>query len=37
MILGRYATLWADSGSLKPLPVVSAALQQILTAEKEAR
>jgi hypothetical protein len=37
MILERYAAQWAGAGNLSPLPVVSAALQIVLTAEKEAR
>ena len=37
MILERYCAQWVSAGNLSPLPVVSAALQTILTAEKEAR
>ncbi len=37
MILQRYCALWTRPGNLSPLPVVSAALETVLTAEKEAR
>ena len=37
MILERYCATWVSNGNLSPLPVVSAALQTILNAEKEAR
>jgi hypothetical protein len=37
MILQRYCAQWTSAGNLSPLPLVSAALQTVLTAEKEAR
>jgi molybdopterin-guanine dinucleotide biosynthesis protein A len=37
MILGRYARLWASPGNLSPLPVVSVALQSMLSAESAER
>ena len=37
MILERYCAQWTSADNLSPLPAVSAALQTILTAEKEAR
>ncbi len=37
LILERYCATWASTGNLSPLPVVSAALQTVLSAEKEAR
>jgi hypothetical protein len=37
LILERYCAQWASSGNFSPLPEVSAALQTVLIAEKEAR
>ena len=37
MILDRYCAQWVSVGNLSPFPVVSNALQTILTAEKESR
>ena len=37
MILERYCALWVSADNLSPLPVVSAALQAVLTADREAR
>ena len=37
LILERYCAQWASPGNFSPLPEVSAALQTVLTAEKEAR
>jgi hypothetical protein len=37
MILERYCALWTSTDNLRPLPVVSAALQTVLTATREAR
>jgi hypothetical protein len=37
MILERYCALWTNADNLRPLPVVSAALQTVLTAIREAR
>jgi hypothetical protein len=37
MILERYCAQWTSADNLRPLPVVSAALKTIVTAEKEAR
>ena len=37
MILDRYCALWASTDSLRPLPMVSAALQTVLTTDREAR
>jgi hypothetical protein len=35
MILNRYAAKWSSADNLRPLPVVSAALQAVLAAERE--
>jgi hypothetical protein len=37
LILERYCAQWVSAGNFSPLPEVSAALQTVLTAEKEAR
>ena len=37
MILERYCAQWTSADNLRPLPVVSAALQSVLTATREAR
>jgi hypothetical protein len=37
MILQRYCAMWTYRGNLRPLPMISAALQTILTAEQEAK
>jgi hypothetical protein len=37
MILDRYCALWVSADNLRPLPVVSSALQTVLTTDREAR
>jgi hypothetical protein len=37
MILGRYCALWVSADNLRPLPMVSSALQTVLTNDREAR
>lgn len=37
MILDRYCALWVSADNLRPLPMVSSALQTVLTTDREAR
>jgi hypothetical protein len=37
MILDRYCALWVSADNLSPLPIVSSALQTVLTTDREAR
>jgi hypothetical protein len=37
MILDRYCALWVRADNLRPLPMVSSALQTVLTTDREAR
>jgi hypothetical protein len=36
MILDRYCALWVSADNLRPLPMVSSALQTVLTTDREA-